>query len=57
MQKVMYKGLMKDEQTLREAKVVANCKVILIGSTLDDIIAAENKPSKDQLKAEEEKGG
>ncbi|XP_077979697.1 ubiquitin domain-containing protein UBFD1-like [Glandiceps talaboti] len=39
MQKVMFKGLMKDEKTLRELKVTKGAKMMVVGSTLNDVIA------------------
>ncbi|XP_072168131.1 ubiquitin domain-containing protein UBFD1-like [Diadema setosum] len=38
MQKLMFKGLMKDEKTLRELKVTNGAKLMLIGSTLNDVL-------------------
>jgi len=35
----MIKGLAKDDQTLREAGVVAGAKVMLVGSKLDDVMS------------------
>jgi len=53
MQKLMYKGLMKDEQTLEQLKVQPNAKIVLIGSTIDDIVTVNEKPKADKEKAEE----
>jgi len=39
MQKVMIKGLAKDEKTLRDCGVSSASKVMVIGSTLDDVLA------------------
>lgn len=45
MQKVMIKGLAKDERTLRELGVVKGAKVMVVGSKLDDVLAVST-PSK-----------
>lgn len=45
MQKVMIKGLAKDEKTLRELGVVKGAKVMVVGSKLDDVLAVSS-PSK-----------
>lgn len=47
MQKVMIKGLAKDEQTLRSLGVTSGAKVMIVGSKLDDILALSN-PTKQQ---------
>ncbi|XP_066603814.1 ubiquitin domain-containing protein UBFD1-like isoform X2 [Prorops nasuta] len=39
MQKVMFKGLAKDEQTLRGLGVTKGAKVMIVGSKLDDVLA------------------
>lgn len=39
MQKVMIKGLAKDEQILKNIGVVNNSKIMIVGSKLDDILA------------------
>ncbi|PRD23044.1 UNVERIFIED_CONTAM: Ubiquitin domain-containing protein UBFD1 [Trichonephila clavipes] len=51
MQKVMYKGLCKDDKTLREVSITKGAKVMVVGSTLSDIIAV-NTPSEQDLKEE-----
>lgn len=38
MQKVMIKGLAKDEKTLRELGVARGSKVMIVGSKLDDVV-------------------
>ncbi|XP_014610013.1 PREDICTED: ubiquitin domain-containing protein UBFD1-like isoform X2 [Polistes canadensis] len=48
MQKVMFKGLAKDEQTLRNLGVTKGAKVMIVGSKLDDILAV-SIPSKQDL--------
>ncbi|XP_033117825.1 ubiquitin domain-containing protein UBFD1-like [Anneissia japonica] len=45
MQKLMYKGLVKDDQTLREAKVTNGAKMMMIGSTLKDVLTVNTTPS------------
>jgi len=58
MQKVMYKGRMNDAQTLRENKVLAGAKIMLVGSTLTEIMsvtAPDVKALKEEIKKEEEK--
>lgn len=39
MQKVMVKGLARDEKSLKEAGVVAGSKILVVGSTFDDVLA------------------
>ncbi|XP_021928505.1 ubiquitin domain-containing protein UBFD1-like isoform X2 [Zootermopsis nevadensis] len=51
MQKVMIKGLAKDERTLRELGVVKGAKVMVVGSTLDDVLAVST-PSKQDIQDE-----
>ena len=41
MMKLMYKGLLKDEKTLREAKVTNGVKMMVVGSTLDDVLTIQ----------------
>ncbi|XP_066992215.1 ubiquitin domain-containing protein UBFD1 isoform X1 [Anabrus simplex] len=53
MQKVMIKGLARDERTLRELGVVKGAKVMVVGSKLDDVLAVST-PSKQEFA--EEKG-
>lgn len=48
MQKLMIRGLAKDSSTLREAGVTKGCKVMLVGSKLDDILSVST-PSKEEL--------
>jgi len=43
MQKLMFKGLLKDGQTLSEAKITTGTKVMLVGSKLTDVITANTK--------------
>lgn len=39
MQKVMFKGLAKDNQTLKSLGIVKGAKVMIVGSKLDDVLA------------------
>jgi len=50
MQKIMIKGLAKDEMTLRKLGVVKGSKVMVIGSTLNDVLEVAKKPTTQQLK-------
>jgi len=52
MQKVMIKGLAKDEMTLRQVGVIKGSKVMVVGSTITDILEVNKKPSAQQLKDE-----
>jgi len=52
MQKIMIKGLAKDEMTLRKLGVTKGAKVMVIGSTLNDVLEVAKKPSAQQLKEE-----
>lgn len=44
LQKVMYKGLAKDDKTLREIGITQGAKVMVVGSKLNDVLAV-SKPS------------
>lgn len=46
MQKVMFKGLMKDRETLREQNVMNNSKIMVIGSTFNDVMAINEQGAK-----------
>merc|ERR1712212_1256137 len=50
MQKIMIKGLAKDEMTLKKMGVVKGSKVMVVGSTLNDVLEVAKKPSAQQLK-------
>lgn len=56
MQKLMYKGLAKDEKTLEELGVVKGAKLMVVGSTLTDILAVSSTPTQEQLKEETSTG-
>lgn len=53
MQKIMFKGLAKDEMSLRKLGVVKGSKVMVIGSTLNDVLEVAKKPTPQQIKEEE----
>jgi len=44
MQKVMVKGLAKDDKSLKECGITSGSKVMVIGSTFDDVLAL-SRPS------------
>jgi hypothetical protein len=46
MQKVMVKGLAKDERTLRELGVSSSSKVMVVGSTFSDVMAVAQPVAK-----------
>ncbi|KAL3875359.1 hypothetical protein ACJMK2_033315 [Sinanodonta woodiana] len=48
MQKIMFKGLAKDEITLRDLKVTKGAKVMVVGSTLTDVLAVSAPSPKEQ---------
>ncbi|XP_069725937.1 ubiquitin domain-containing protein UBFD1 isoform X2 [Phaenicophaeus curvirostris] len=57
MQKVMFKGLLPEEKTLREIKVTNGAKIMVVGSTINDVLAV-NTPkdaAQQEVKAEENK--
>ncbi|XP_037241034.1 ubiquitin domain-containing protein UBFD1 isoform X3 [Falco rusticolus] len=43
MQKVMFKGLLPEEKTLREIKVTNGAKIMVVGSTINDVLAQHRK--------------
>ncbi|ROT79584.1 hypothetical protein C7M84_001695 [Penaeus vannamei] len=51
MQKVMIKGLAKDEKTLRELGVTRGSKVMIVGSKLDDVVNV-NTPKAESTSSE-----
>ncbi|XP_072022255.1 ubiquitin domain-containing protein UBFD1-like [Amphiura filiformis] len=53
MQKLMFKGLMKDDKTLRELKVTNSAKLMLVGSTITDVLEV-TKPVPKGAAAEKE---
>ncbi|ESO87415.1 hypothetical protein LOTGIDRAFT_235090 [Lottia gigantea] len=48
MQKLMYRGLAKDECTLRQLNVTKGAKIMVVGSTLNDVLSV-SAPSKQEL--------
>jgi len=56
MQKLMFKGLLKDAQTLTEAKITSGTKVMLVGSKLTDVISANAKAESSSTATESESG-
>jgi len=57
MQKVMYKGLLTEDKTLREIKITNGAKIMVVGSTINDVLAV-NTPKEviqQEVKAEEDK--
>ncbi|KAM6423622.1 ubiquitin domain-containing protein UBFD1 [Liasis olivaceus] len=57
MQKVMFKGLLPEEKTLREIKVISGAKIMVVGSTINDVLAV-NTPkdaTQQEVKSEETK--
>ncbi|XP_029077455.1 ubiquitin domain-containing protein UBFD1 isoform X1 [Monodon monoceros] len=57
MQKVMYKGLVPEDKTLREIKITSGAKIMVVGSTINDVLAV-NTPkdaAQQDAKAEENK--
>lgn len=42
MQKLMYKGLLQDNHTLKGAGVTKGAKIMLVGSTLNDVLAVSS---------------
>ncbi|XP_071326687.1 ubiquitin domain-containing protein UBFD1 isoform X1 [Trachinotus anak] len=57
MQKVMYKGLLPEDKTLRDIKITNGAKIMVVGSTINDVLAV-NTPKEviqQEVKAEENK--
>lgn len=38
MQKLMYKGLLQDSQTIKGSGITKGAKIMLVGSTLNDVL-------------------
>ncbi|KAF2985605.1 hypothetical protein EK904_005115 [Melospiza melodia maxima] len=57
MQKVMFKGLLPEEKTLREIKVTNGAKIMVVGSTINDVLAVNTpkEAAQQDVKAEENK--
>ena len=43
MQKVMVKGLAHDDKSLRDSGIISGSKVMVIGSTFDDVLALSHQ--------------
>ncbi|XP_067334322.1 ubiquitin domain-containing protein UBFD1 isoform X2 [Channa argus] len=57
MQKVMYKGLLPEDKTLREIKITNGAKIMVVGSTINDVLAV-NTPKEviqQEVKVDENK--
>lgn len=53
----MYKGLLPEDKTLREIKITNGAKIMVVGSTINDVLAV-NTPKEviqQEVKAEENK--
>ena len=50
MQKVMFKALTKENMSLRQVGVVKGSKVMVVGSTLSDVLEMAKKPSAQEVK-------
>ena len=57
MMKLMYKGLLKDENTLREAKIANGVKMMVVGSTLDDVLTIQPPSPKELRPKKTERAG
>ncbi|XP_015285227.1 PREDICTED: ubiquitin domain-containing protein UBFD1 [Gekko japonicus] len=57
MQKVMFKGLLPEEKTLREIKVINGSKIMVVGSTINDVLAVSipKDAAQQEVKSEETK--
>jgi UDP-N-acetylglucosamine 2-epimerase len=53
LQKVLIKGIQKDEVTLKSLGVGPSTKIMVIGSSFDDVMAVSKPPDKEALAAEE----
>ncbi|XP_017780337.1 PREDICTED: ubiquitin domain-containing protein UBFD1-like isoform X2 [Nicrophorus vespilloides] len=52
MQKLMYKGLLQDNQTLISSGITKGAKIMLVGSTLNDVLAVSYVTKQDVAEAE-----
>ncbi|XP_066250238.1 ubiquitin domain-containing protein UBFD1-like [Euwallacea similis] len=52
MQKLMYKGLLQDSQTISSAGITKGAKIMLVGSTLTDILAVSSVSKQDVAEME-----
>merc|ERR1719483_577151 len=57
LQKIMFKGLAKDDVTLRDLKVTKGSKLMVVGSTLNDVlsVSAPAKEIQKEVQKEEAK--
>ncbi|MEE6498117.1 hypothetical protein FKM82_002978 [Ascaphus truei] len=54
MQKVMFKGLLPEDKTLREIKVTNGAKFMVVGSTINDVLAVTTPKETAQQEVKEE---
>jgi hypothetical protein len=52
MQKLMYKGLLQDSQTLSSSGITKGSKIMLVGSTLNDVLAVSSVSKQDVAEME-----
>jgi len=56
LQKLMFKGMLKDDnKTLDELGIKSGTRIMLVGSTIDQVMAASSPPQTEAAKFEEEK--
>jgi len=56
MQKIMFKGLCKDDRTMKDLKVTKGTKIMMVGSKLDDVLAVNTTPNAQELKESSSSG-
>ena len=49
MQKLMYKGKLDDSAKISETSLTNNCKVLLVGSKVSDVVQVNQVPTKSEL--------
>ncbi|CAH1983881.1 unnamed protein product [Acanthoscelides obtectus] len=52
MQKLMFKGLLQDDQTISTSGITKGCKIMLVGSTLTDVLAVSSVSKQDVVESE-----
>ncbi|XP_028134916.1 ubiquitin domain-containing protein UBFD1 [Diabrotica virgifera virgifera] len=52
MQKLMYKGLLQDTQTISNSGITKGSKIMLVGSTLNDVLAVSSVTKQDVVELE-----
>nr|CAH7754495.1 unnamed protein product [Callosobruchus chinensis] len=52
MQKLMFKGLLQDDQTISTCGITKGCKIMLVGSTLTDVLAVSSVSKQDVVESE-----